>query len=80
MANTLLLIAMHPEIQERVYLEINRVTTHEVFHDDLKDLVYMEMVIKESLRFIPLVPVVARKSTAEVELGEFVKSFQHFKA
>ncbi|XP_035780184.1 probable cytochrome P450 313a4 [Anopheles albimanus] len=74
-ANTLLLLAMHPAIQEQVVAEIR-----EHFGDDVKDiryetlqeLVYLEMVIKESLRLFPVGAVFGRKTTQEIALDKYV--------
>lgn len=72
LANTILLLAMEPEIQDKVAAEVK-----EIFGDDdindvelISKLNYLEMVIKESLRLVPIVPVSTRKTTAEVKLGK----------
>ncbi|XP_049536673.1 cytochrome P450 4g15-like [Anopheles darlingi] len=74
-ANALLLLAMHQDVQEKVVAEIRQ---H--FGDDLKDiryenlqeLVYLEMVVKESLRLLPIAPVFGRKTTQEIALGKYI--------
>ncbi|KAJ1364651.1 hypothetical protein KIN20_024781 [Parelaphostrongylus tenuis] len=64
-----------PECQEKVHEELdsvfgdsNRLPTPE----DLKKLVYLERCIKESLRLTPPVPLIARKLTKDVAIGDVV--------
>jgi cytochrome P450 family 4 len=67
-----MLLATHPEIQDRVYEELK-----EVFYTDEMDfsleniskLTYLERVIKESLRLCPVVPVIGRETQAPVQIG-----------
>lgn len=42
---------------------------------DLCKLVYLEAVIKESMRIIPIVPVIARQLDRNVKLSEFFTQF-----
>lgn len=71
MANTLLLLAMHPDIQDKVYAEISKVMkSDELSYDGLKDFVFLEAVVKETLRLLPIVPLVARNLNEDMELGE----------
>jgi cytochrome P450 len=54
-----MLLATHPEIQERVAGEIKEVfysNEVEFTYDNLSKLEYLERVIKESLRLAPVVP------------------------
>ncbi|XP_049937612.1 cytochrome P450 4C1-like [Schistocerca serialis cubense] len=71
----LLLLGHHTEIQEKVYAELR-----DLFQDDpkrqptmqdLHNMKYLEMVIKESLRLYPSVPFIARKATQDVEIGGY---------
>uniref|UniRef100_A0A6E8VBS0 Cytochrome P450 n=1 Tax=Anopheles coluzzii TaxID=1518534 RepID=A0A6E8VBS0_ANOCL len=72
-------VAKHPEIQDRVYQEIvneigadfcelslSAICLHTL--SALNNLHYMELVIKESLRLFPPVPVIARIATEDTEL------------
>lgn len=58
-------LSKNPEIQQKVYEEIISVfgndPTTPVTYNDLQDLKYMEMVMKESFRLIPPVPVMGRQ-------------------
>ncbi|XP_063532120.1 cytochrome P450 4V2-like [Cydia strobilella] len=70
-AYTAVMMSRYPEVQEKVYQELQ-----EVFGDsdrpatvqDLPRLKYLEAVIKETLRTYPAVPVVVREVLNDVEL------------
>ncbi|KFB40897.1 AGAP002419-PA-like protein [Anopheles sinensis] len=70
---TLLLLARHPEVQEKVFQEVVEIVGNDphapVSHRNLQDMKYLEMVIKESLRLYPPVPIIARRFTEDVDLG-----------
>lgn len=81
-------LAYHQDIQEKVLEEIVTVLdeSSEISFENLSDLVYMDMVISESLRLFPSGPFVARKSTEDFKLSNgvtvpsgtnFVCSFFH---
>ena len=73
LANTILLLAMHPEIQEKVYKELRQVFPEQesdVSYDDITNLTYLEMVIKESMRIIPVIPLILRETTSDIKLSD----------
>jgi len=66
---TLLLLANHPEIQEKVVQELQEIfgdSDRCATYQDLQDLNYLELVIKESLRIYPSVPLIARVTDEEI--------------
>lgn len=72
---TLLLLAMHSEVQERVYSEILEVIPQQtnekkINYESLNKLKYLGMVIKESMRLLPAVPIIGRETQEEVQIGE----------
>lgn len=72
-SHTVLLLAIHQDIQDKVVAELNEVYYDEnelPDYDILSKLVYTEMVIKESLRFFPVAPLIVRETTGDVPLGK----------
>uniref|UniRef100_A0A1B0CKF6 Cytochrome n=1 Tax=Lutzomyia longipalpis TaxID=7200 RepID=A0A1B0CKF6_LUTLO len=71
---TLLMLAIHPNIQEKVVEELQSVFYDETVpfdYDSIKQLTYLEMVIKETLRLYPVIPYIAREVRADVKLKNF---------
>lgn len=67
---TLLLLAIHVEAQEKVYDEIIEIMPHEkISSESLSKLSYLDMVIKESMRLLPAVPIIGRETQEEIEIG-----------
>lgn len=55
-SGTLIMLAMHPEYQEKVVAELHEIfdsADSPVTYEDLSKMTYMEMVIKEALRHFP---------------------------
>lgn len=54
-----MLLATHPEIQEKAFAELKEVFYSEdveITYDNITKLDYLERIIKESLRLCPVVP------------------------
>lgn len=71
MSNLLLMLAMHPEVQEMVYQEVMSTCPDKekpVSIEDANNLVYTEMVCKETMRLFPVGPLLGRECTADVKL------------
>lgn len=64
-------LATNLQVQERAYKEIETIfegdRTRPATYKDLQDMKYLEMVIKESLRLYPPVPLYVRKLDADIE-------------
>nr|XP_003221648.2 PREDICTED: cytochrome P450 4V2 [Anolis carolinensis] len=68
------LLGSYPEVQRNVHKELDEVfgdSDRPITMDDLKQLRYLESVIKESLRLFPSVPLFARTFTEEVHIKGF---------
>lgn len=80
---TLMLLAKHPEIQEKVYQEVTEIIGKDLnaptTYRNLQDMKYLELVIKESLRLYPPVPIIGRKFTEKTEIdGKVVPEDSNF--
>ncbi|XP_022827227.1 probable cytochrome P450 4d21 [Spodoptera litura] len=71
MTHMLLAIATYPEIQNRLYNEIQEVLQNkddDFTKHDLQKLVYLEAVMKESLRLYSATPLIGRNIDVDVKL------------
>lgn len=68
----LMCLSFYPEYQEKLYSEIVSVLPDEkeVTFEDLGNLTYTEMVIFESLRLLPAVPFVGRRTDRDLHLSK----------
>lgn len=74
-AFTLLLLAIHEDIQEKAFQEIIEVFPNDdakLDRESLGKLKYLDMIIKESCRLLPPVPLIGRQNLEELELNELV--------
>lgn len=73
LAFTLYLIAQHPTVESQLCAELDQVLgERQVTLPDLANLPYLEMVIKESMRLLPVTTVVARQTIEAIQLGDYV--------
>jgi cytochrome P450 len=67
------MLAMFPEVQQKVFDEIREVLPSEdepLTFDSLNRMTYLEFVVKETMRLFPVLPVSARMTTDEVDVCE----------
>ncbi|XP_034137517.1 probable cytochrome P450 313a4 isoform X2 [Drosophila guanche] len=68
----LMLLAMFPQYQERAFEEIKSLFPDggdfEVTYEDTQQMKYLDLVINESMRVIPPVPVVSRQTAQDLTL------------
>ncbi|XP_047368010.1 cytochrome P450 4C1-like [Vespa velutina] len=70
----LLMLATFPEIQDKVYEEVNQIYCSNdpkyvpLTYNDIKSMKLLERVIKETLRLFPAAPIIARKVTQDIEV------------
>lgn len=65
-------MALHPDVQDKIIDEIEHTfesVEENVTDEKLKQLIYLDYAIKETLRFWTPVPFFARCTTDEIELG-----------
>jgi cytochrome P450 family 4 len=68
-----LLLAIYPDAQEKLAEELSSIfksVNEDVTDDHLNQMTYMDLVIKEAMRFWPILPFIGRSLTADVTLGE----------
>ncbi|XP_063388700.1 cytochrome P450 4g15-like [Cydia fagiglandana] len=68
----LLMMAYHPECQEKVYAEIKEVfedNIRDVTEDDLKLMPYLDMVFKEVIRLFPIGVMLQRTIAEDIEIS-----------
>ncbi|XP_057334128.1 cytochrome P450 4C1-like [Microplitis mediator] len=66
----LVMIAMHPDVQDKVREEILDVVgaNSDVYEEQVGKLTYIDMVIKETLRLFPVGPFIARRVTEDMDI------------
>lgn len=72
MSHIILMMAMHPEVQERAFQEIkdaHETQTSPSDVDILSKLDYLEMCIKEAIRLFPVAPFLARQNMEDIQLS-----------
>jgi cytochrome P450 len=69
---TFYLLSQHADIKQRLYAEIDSVLGERtVTLQDLPNMPYLDMVLKESMRLFPPVAAVSRSPYADMELGGY---------
>ncbi|XP_012054931.1 PREDICTED: cytochrome P450 4C1-like [Atta cephalotes] len=72
------MLANFPEIQEKVYKELMTIYGTEtlisapVKYDDLQHMHYLDQVIEETMRLFPTIPIIGRRLTEDVKIGNFI--------
>ncbi|KAG5321231.1 CP4V2 protein, partial [Pseudoatta argentina] len=72
------MLANFPEIQEKVYKELMTIYGTEtlisapVKYDNLQHMHYLDQVIKETMRLFPTTPIIGRRLTEDVKIGNFI--------
>lgn len=69
---TFALLAMHPDIQEKLFQEIRSVLpnqTDDPTRENIQNMPYLDAFLKESFRFYPTVPFLTRIVKKEMQLG-----------
>ncbi|XP_055308044.1 probable cytochrome P450 313a4, partial [Sitodiplosis mosellana] len=68
----ILMLAMHPNVQERLYEELHSVFVsqdEETSYEHLQQLTFLDRVINEVMRLFPSAPLIARCTRADVPIS-----------
>ncbi|XP_054082042.1 probable cytochrome P450 313a4 isoform X2 [Zeugodacus cucurbitae] len=68
----LIMLATHPNVQERLFEETEQIFSPEntcIEYEHLKQFSYMDMIIKETLRLMPSIPLIGRKAVKDVTVN-----------
>ncbi|XP_063239668.1 cytochrome P450 4C1-like [Bacillus rossius redtenbacheri] len=75
MSAALMLLGLHRDVQEKVVKELEHIFGDDidrtVTYEDLKQMVYLEQVINETMRLYPPVPFTGREATEEINLTKY---------
>ncbi|XP_030370367.1 probable cytochrome P450 313a4 [Scaptodrosophila lebanonensis] len=73
---SLMLLAMFPDYQEKAFEEIKTIFPNpgdfEVSYADTKQMIYMDMILNESMRVMSPVPLVSRQTSQDLKLSNGV--------
>ena len=70
------MIGSHPDVQKKLQEEVDGIfkgSDRQVTNDDLRDLKYLECVIKETLRMFPAAPLLGRTLSEDTTIGKFTR-------
>lgn len=73
-SHTILLLAMNPHVQEKLFDELKDSSIDEISlnQNSINDLKYLDLVCKESLRFMPPIPIISRQTLEDFEIEDGV--------
>lgn len=69
---TILMLAMHPEIQERLFDELKSIydtQDEDTLTDQLGKLTYLDCCLKESMRLFPVASLIGRTPTIDIPVS-----------
>lgn len=75
LSHAVVLLAMHPDIQRRAAAEVDRVLIDEnvsITYDHVTQFVYIEQVLRETLRLFPVAPYLLRFCTADTQISRCI--------
>jgi len=75
MSFTLYTLSRHPEIQSKAFKEQQRIFANNLSGEadlvSLDQMVYLELIIRETLRLYPSVPLIARTNRKPIDISKF---------
>ena len=76
-----MMIAMHKDVQQKAFEEVSKFFEDgygEFTLNDVNNLPYVEMILKETMRLYPAAAMIGRQTTGSVEIGIKVYNFLSF--
>lgn len=67
------MLSMHSDVQEKLFQEIHSIWPEKDIHvtyEHLKDVPYLDMVMSETLRLMPSIPIVGRQAIFSLHRAE----------
>lgn len=75
MCYTLYELSRHQEIQKKLFKELTSLIGEdpksEIDKNDIQNMKYLEAVVKETMRVHTSVPIIERKISSDIEIGQF---------
>ena len=73
----LFLVGHHPEVQAKVHEEVDNFfskfeSEDDITVDSLRELKYIDAIIKETLRLFSPIPMISRKASSDIKIGKHV--------
>lgn len=64
------MLAMHPDVQEKLYRDIVKImpNSENIVYEQLEQLPYLNMIINETLRLVPPIPFIGRETLESCNL------------
>lgn len=67
------MLAIYPEYQEKVFQEISSIQNSDYTQEDLENLEFTDLCIKETLRLFPVGPLIGRVSSKPINLSNGIE-------
>lgn len=79
MMNVYTMLAMHPEVQEKLHHEIMEYAPNadeDITLEQLSNMKYLDAILYETIRLLPVVPFITRAVKRDIQLGKL--TFKRF--
>lgn len=73
---TIMLLGLHSNVQEKVHQEIDKYFSendeNSLTQETVKQFIYLDAVIKETMRLYPPIPLISRKAEESIEINDMI--------